>query len=44
MHRNFDDPPELAQSVKSEEEAMDHYRRIRDEIREFLIGFPEEMI
>ena len=44
MHRNFDDPPELAQSVKSEEEAMDYYRRIRDEIKDFVMKFTGEMV
>ena len=36
IHREFDDPPKLAKDTKSEEEALTHYRRIRDEIRSFI--------
>lgn len=38
MHVGFDDPPRLAQNASSEEEALDHYRRVRDEIRDFVNG------
>lgn len=41
MHRGFDDPPRLAQEAKTEEEALGHYRRVRDEIREFIEQWPE---
>ena len=36
VHVGFDDPPKLARSAASEAEALDHYRRVRDEIREFV--------
>ncbi|MCB9845943.1 MAG: arsenate reductase ArsC [Phycisphaeraceae bacterium] len=36
IHRGFDDPPHLARGAKSEEEALGHYRRVRDEIRGFV--------
>ncbi|WP_166830448.1 arsenate reductase ArsC [Thalassoroseus pseudoceratinae] len=36
VHVGFDDPPKLAKEAKSEEEALDHYRRVRDEIRTFI--------
>lgn len=36
IHAGFDDPPKLAKSAKSEEEALDCYRRVRDEIRDFV--------
>jgi arsenate reductase len=36
MHRGFDDPPRLALEAKTEEEALGHYRRVRDEIRAFV--------
>ena len=36
IHRPFQDPPALAIDATSEEEALDHYRRVRDEIREFI--------
>ena len=36
VHVGFDDPPKLAKESASEEEALDQYRRVRDEIREFV--------
>ena len=36
IHRNFDDPPSLAMDAKDEEEALAHFRRVRDEIGEFI--------
>ncbi len=36
VHVGFDDPPKLARSAASEEEALNHYRRVRDEIRSFI--------
>jgi arsenate reductase len=36
LHAGFADPPRLAASAASEEEAMSHYRRVRDEIRAFV--------
>jgi arsenate reductase len=41
VHRGFDDPPKLAGNARSEEEALRHYRRVRDEIRLFIEGLPE---
>jgi arsenate reductase len=41
VHSSFDDPPRLAKSAQSEEEALDHYRRVRDEIRDFVKTLPE---
>lgn len=32
----FDDPPKLATSAANEEEALGHYRRVRDEIKDFV--------
>jgi arsenate reductase len=40
VHVGFDDPPRLAKSAASEEEAMTHYRRVRDEIRDFVVTLP----
>jgi arsenate reductase len=36
VHVGFDDPPKLAKDAKSEDEAMSHYRRVRDEIKAFI--------
>ena len=41
VHVGFDDPPRLARDAKSEEEALGHYRRVRDEIRAFVQQLPE---
>jgi len=40
VHAGFDDPPKLAKTARSEEEALGHYRRVRDEIRTFVAGLP----
>ena len=43
VHHGFEDPPILAAGSKSEEEAMMHYCRIRDEIRAFVETLPESL-
>lgn len=43
IHKGFDDPPELAETAGSEEEAMAHYRRVRDEIKAFVERLPQEL-
>ena len=43
IHKSFDDPPFLAQSAKSEEEVLEIYRRVRDEIRDFVMTLPESL-
>jgi arsenate reductase len=40
LHRGFDDPPTLARQARSEEEALTHYRRVRDKIRDFVEELP----
>ena len=41
IHRGFEDPPQLAAESATEEEALSHYRRVRDEIRNFINTLPE---
>jgi arsenate reductase len=41
VHAGFDDPPRLAKNSKTEEKALDHYRRVRDEIRNFAAALPK---
>jgi len=41
VHVGFEDPPYLARNASSEEEALLHYRRVRDEIGEFVSKLPE---
>ena len=43
IHHSFDDPPRLAEEARDEEEAMAHYRRVRDEIREYVETLPEAL-
>ena len=39
-HVSFDDPPSLEKFAKSEEEALSHLLRVRDEIRIFIEKLP----
>jgi len=42
VNHSFDDPPLLSGDAKSEDEALDIYRRVRDEIRDFVAStFPD---
>lgn len=43
VHHGFDDPPKLAKSAAGPEEALDCYRRVRDEIRSFIETLPESL-
>ena len=43
VHVGFDDPPRLARDAKTEEEALAHYRRVRDEIKAFVETLPEAL-
>jgi arsenate reductase len=43
VHVGFDDPPRLARSARSEEEALGHYRRVRNEIRDFVEHLPQSL-
>jgi arsenate reductase len=47
VHHSFDDPPALAKNCTTEEEALQHYRRVRDEIRAYILSknlFAEESV
>jgi arsenate reductase len=43
VHVAFDDPPKLAKAARTEEEALNCYRRVRDEIRAFIETLPESL-
>lgn len=43
IHRGFDDPPRLAKSAQSEDEALAHYRRVRDEIKAYIQTLPASL-
>lgn len=40
IHKNFDDPPSLAEGLENEDEILNIYRRVRDEIRAFVDTLP----
>jgi arsenate reductase len=40
VRQTFDDPPRLAREAASEAEALGHYRRVRDEIRDYVASLP----
>lgn len=40
VHVGFDDPPKLAAELDDEEEKLDCYRRVRDEIKAFVEQLP----
>jgi len=42
VHAGFDDPPKLAADARTDEEALVHYRRVRDEIRAWIESFAFE--
>lgn len=44
VHVGFEDPPRLAQGSRSEEEAMSHYRRVRDQIEAFVEQLPDSLL
>ena len=43
VHVGFEDPPTLAKDAKTDEEAMPHYRRVRDEIRQYVETLPHTL-
>jgi arsenate reductase len=44
VHRGFDDPPVLAQDAADEDETLAQYRRVRDEIRQFVETLPDSLM
>ena len=40
IHHGFDDPPRLAEGARDEEQAMQPYRRVRDEIKAYVETLP----
>ncbi len=43
IHVGFDDPPALAANAQTEQEALIHYRRVRDEIHDFVKQLPDNI-
>lgn len=43
IHFGFDDPPRLTQGIVNEQEKLDVYRRVRDEIKEFVANLEHHL-
>lgn len=43
IHAGFDDPPKMAKLFNNPEQKLDCYRKIRDEIRAFVMNLPENL-
>jgi len=43
IHVGFEDPPKLAETARRENEALDCYRRVRDQIRAFVQALPASL-
>ena len=41
MHTGFDDPGTITPKGSTDDEALPHYRRVRDEIKEFILCLPK---
>ncbi len=44
IRKNFPDPPKLAASAKTKEEKLVYFRQVRDDIRKFVDGIPENLM
>jgi arsenate reductase len=44
VHVPFDDPFSLSSNAPSEEEALNYYRRVRDEIKKFVEKLPDNLL
>ncbi len=43
VHAGFDDPPALARLAATEDDTLNIYRRVRDEIRDYVAFLPESL-
>ncbi len=43
LHQGFDDPPSLATGLDSEEDMLKVYRRVREEIRQFIADLTDQI-
>ena len=39
----FDDPPQLAKQAKTQQEGLAYYRRVRDEIKDWVTKLPKQI-
>lgn len=43
IHHGFPDPPQLAKNATTEEEVLQAYRKVRDQIRQFIQTLPQSL-
>lgn len=43
IHKAFDDPPKLAAEAETAEQALEHYRRVRDQIETYVLSLPASL-
>jgi len=43
VHVGFSDPPKLAEAAETDEDKLDCYRRVRDEVRRFVETLPDRL-
>jgi arsenate reductase (thioredoxin) len=43
IHHGFPDPPQLAKNATTEEETLQPYRTVRDQIRQFIETLPQSL-
>ena len=43
VHIDFDDPPQIAKSLKTDDDILAVYRRVRDKIRQFVETLPDSL-
>jgi arsenate reductase len=43
IHVGFDDPPRLTSEMNNEEEILNVYRTVRDEIKEFIVNIEDKL-
>ena len=41
VFEGFDDPPKMAANLHEEEQKLDCYRQVRDQIKDYVLGLPE---
>jgi len=41
LHKSFDDPPSMAMHAPDQESALKTYRRVRDQIHEYVLTLPD---
>jgi arsenate reductase len=43
IHVGFEDPPKMARKATNEQQAIDCYRKVRDEIKSFVEKLPDSL-